>query len=389
MIFSSSTLLYAPAILALSIYMLVVRVKRYQRRDAIASHFKDRPLSSMTTKEAYNIMMQLQELEFPYAFRKSRKVALLKAGGIPTMTRVFVVTGQILTKNAPKRSVDTEILLREVHSQDRTSERYMQSVARMNFLHSRWRKAGKILDEDMLHTLGSGIVETFKIVAEQEWRDLTDVEKCALGVFHKNLGEDMQIPYHFLPSHETGWRDGLHFAEELVDWTISYESKAAMPNENSTRYVQIYIDFLHPGAKNFLRKSLALEIDEPMRSALTLELPGPLLRGFVYATRAIRKIVMRHLSLPRTSNQGTKMVQDLNTETGRYNFWTIYASQPWYVSKPSVDESFQPEGYELKTIGPLPQIGKGVEEMEMTMEFLRRNTLSQCPFSARNIAKAN
>jgi hypothetical protein len=37
----------------------------------------------MTTKEAYDIMTQLQELEFPYAFNKARVIALLKVRLIP------------------------------------------------------------------------------------------------------------------------------------------------------------------------------------------------------------------------------------------------------------------------------------------------------------------
>lgn len=62
------------------------------------------------------------------------------------MSKLFVVTGQNNRRNAGKRAVDTEILLREVQSKDRNSMRYMQAVARMNYLHSRYRQAGKILD---------------------------------------------------------------------------------------------------------------------------------------------------------------------------------------------------------------------------------------------------
>lgn len=106
----------------------------------------------MTTKEAHDIIAQLQLLEFPYAFNKARKIALLKvqhifisifitwgliikqAGGIPTMSKLFAGTGQNTRRNAGKRSVDTEVLLRESQSQPRDSERYAMAVARMNYL---------------------------------------------------------------------------------------------------------------------------------------------------------------------------------------------------------------------------------------------------------------
>lgn len=188
------------------------------------------------------------------------------------MSKLFAVTGQNNRKNAGKRAVDTEILLREVQSKDRQSTRYMQAVARMNYLHSRFRKAGKILDEDMLHTLGSAVVELFRVVDEEEWRTLSEVEKCAIGVFHKNLGEDMEIPYTLLPSSQVGWDNGLHFADELRDWTIQYESAVATPVPTNDQYVRVYVDSATskmPGmVTTLLRKIIGSDLDDTMRTSL-------------------------------------------------------------------------------------------------------------------------
>jgi hypothetical protein len=142
------------ALFALAAYATRVRFLRYRRKIAIEANFTSgkRSLSDMTTKEAHDIIAQLQLLEFPYAFNKARKIALLKvqhifisifitwgliikqAGGIPTMSKLFAVTGQNTRRNAGKRSVDTEVLLRESQSQPRDSERYAMAVARMNYL---------------------------------------------------------------------------------------------------------------------------------------------------------------------------------------------------------------------------------------------------------------
>lgn len=61
-------------------YLLLVRFLRYRCADKLKSEFGygKRALSTMTSQEASNIIKQLQELEFPYAFGKARKVALLK-----------------------------------------------------------------------------------------------------------------------------------------------------------------------------------------------------------------------------------------------------------------------------------------------------------------------
>lgn len=64
----------------LSLYAVVVRYFRYQRCTAIQSRFQPtrRPLSSMTVKEAHQIIRELRELEFPYSLHNAMKISLLK-----------------------------------------------------------------------------------------------------------------------------------------------------------------------------------------------------------------------------------------------------------------------------------------------------------------------
>ncbi|KAF3016514.1 hypothetical protein E8E14_011234 [Neopestalotiopsis sp. 37M] len=232
------------------------------------------------------------------------------------MSKLFAVTGQNTRKNAGKRAVDTEILIREVQSNSNDSQRYMKSIARMNYLHARYRQAGKILDDDLLHTLGTNVVEIFNIIEVSEWRQLSDVEKCAVGIFHKVLGEDMLIPYSSLPSGPDGWTDGLHFANDLYDWTIGYEQRVAKPVATGDQYVRVYVDgaaaALPRPFTTLLRKVLAFDLDETMRISL----------------------------------------------------------------------KYHPQGYDLQTIGPRPQEGKGMENMNATVEFLKMRNIDRCPFSA-------
>ncbi|KAF2194452.1 hypothetical protein K469DRAFT_686486 [Zopfia rhizophila CBS 207.26] len=307
----------------------------------------------MTTK--------LQEHEFPYACNKARKIALFKAGGIPIMLKLFAVTGQNNRKNAGKRAVDTEILLREAQSKDRKSICYTEAVARMIYLHARYRKAGKILDEDLLHTLESGIVESFRIMDNEEWRKLLDVEKYAIGIFHKNLVKDMDIPYTPLPSSRAGWEDGLHFVLELRDWTIQYEEVVAKPMATNDQY-----------------SLMAFGIDQKHSK------------------------VLHHLSLPRTSFLAVKAVdEDPNPVSGLYNF-SLTGFRPLYIkptfwtklgplallvkvvggrSPGTSGNKYHPQRYDLKNIGPKPQEGKGFEEMRATVEYFRARDSSECPFS--------
>lgn len=125
---------------------------------------------------------------------------------------------------------------------------------------------------DLLHTLGDGLAEIFNVVEREEWRDLSDVEQCAVGIFHKNLGEDMGIPFDPLPSNEAGWKDGLHFAVELRDWTIHYEEEVAKPTATNDQYVRVYVDsalLSLPGFfRSFVRQFLGFHLDDVMRTSL-------------------------------------------------------------------------------------------------------------------------
>jgi hypothetical protein len=61
-------------------YITLVGLLRYRRMAKIEAPFAPgkKDLSEMTVKEAHDILNQLQELEFPHAFSKARKIALLK-----------------------------------------------------------------------------------------------------------------------------------------------------------------------------------------------------------------------------------------------------------------------------------------------------------------------
>ncbi|KAF0328491.1 hypothetical protein GQ607_004287 [Colletotrichum asianum] len=338
----------------------------------------------MTIEEAQSIMNQLQELEFPRSMAKARQISLLKAGAIPTMSKLFLATGQNSRRNAGRRVVDTEILLREAQSKSRDSDRYATAVSRMNYLHNRCRRANKITDNDLLHTLGDSLISIFEVVNKDEWRKLTDAEKCAAGVFHKILGDDMKIPYDVLPSHNEGWRDGLHFANELTEWVVQYENEVARPSEATNHY------------------TLAADMNDIMMQSLNLESPGTVLSTALLAYRNVRKLYLRHLSLPRPTSSAVRLVDDaVNSQSKLYNFQRKVL-QPWYM-KPtfwstwgpaalllrslgakapgSQGDRYYPQGYDLMTIGPEPQKGKGIDEMTSDIETIKGRGVATCPFS--------
>lgn len=43
-------------------------------------------------------------------------------------------------------------------------------------------------------------------------------------------------------------------------------------------------------------------------------------------------------------------------------------------------DRYHPQGYDLKTIGPKPQEGKGLDEMDTMVEVIKSRGLTSCPF---------
>ena len=132
-----------------------------------------------------------------------------------------------------------------------------------------------------------------------------------------------------------------------------------------------------------------------------MEAPGPIFKSILELVTNSRKFVLRHLHLPRPSFRAVKLVDDdPNPISGLYNF-NHNNFQPWYV-KPSFwatwsplaifvrslggrapgtgGDRYHPLGYDLKTIGPKPQEGKGLDEMKIMVEFMGSRGIPGCPF---------
>ena len=114
----------------------------------------------------------------------------------------------------------------------------------MNYLHSRYRKTGKIKDSDLLFTLSLFALEPGRWVDRYEWRCLTDMELCACGTFWKSMGDAMMIPYTDLPSSEMGWRDGLHWLEEVREWSLEYEKRFMVPATTNKQLAESHLAVL-------------------------------------------------------------------------------------------------------------------------------------------------
>lgn len=153
-----------------------------------------------------------------------------------------------------------------------TSDRAITAIARTKFLHVGYRASGKIIEHDMLYTLSLFALEPIRFVDLFEWRSTSDLERCAIGTYWKYIGDVLGISYAKLPSGQTGFHDGLHFLDELGEWSRRYEEDNMKPSlvnkEVADRTMDVLVYPLPKSLKNFGIRIASCSMDERLREAM-------------------------------------------------------------------------------------------------------------------------
>ncbi|KAI1506412.1 hypothetical protein F5X99DRAFT_2126 [Biscogniauxia marginata] len=397
-------------------YLLLVRRLRYRRRDGWIRDFKrkygscDREsLCNMKIEDAWVILRDMTELEFPSLFSVSVFFALFKTYGIPTISKLLLATGQLASDTtASKRATDTGVLVAEFVLNGPDSARKMDSLARVNYLHDRYRKAGKITDEDMLYTLSLFALEPARWTDRHDWRRLTDLERCSLGTYWRDVGEAMEIPYDRLEPYMGPYNDGLGWLEAVDRWSVAYEENAMVPadsNEKVARGTLNVLLFNTPLAwRDFVMKLMSVLMETRLRTASRIAEPSEIHRVTMGALLALRRWAVRYTHLPRPAWLRSRFFEeDADPRTGKY-YAAQYVAHPWYVRPTPWSRwgfeaartrmwggilpgdhgaEYHPDGYRIAEIGPEPLKGKGEAEMEKIRAQLRERRAMQggCPMA--------
>ncbi|KIX95377.1 uncharacterized protein Z520_08894 [Fonsecaea multimorphosa CBS 102226] len=397
-----------PAIVA---YPFVCSALRFRRLKSLQAKYKygtpEHPsYEGMTVKEAHDILKAVSDLEFPSLFEKGLQFALFRTYGIPTISELLVKTTQLSTeKNVPKRYADTGVLLGDMYGGEPTSDRCIDGYARLNYLHGHYIKQGKISNDDMLYTLSLFLNQPVEWINRYEWRQLSDLEICAMGVFHKAMGDGMEISFEKLPSYSTGWKDGLHFYRELDTWAKQYEKDCMVPHqknyETAVQTRNLLLSMYPPFMKKVLTKVVSAPLDDRLRVAIMFDEAPPSYKSFFNGFMELRRLFLRYLALPKPTFMAKQMMTKEPDAKGR-RYYVTWDTAPVYV-KPTLwnrwgpgamvhlvlgiprpgDPGTYPEGFEISSTGPSAFVGKGSKEMEMTRERLKRERTGGCPFAVR------
>lgn len=401
---------YLYLLVCLSYLALVALFRNRHLRSTLIKHpYTARAsFASMTNEDAYQIQNDLSELEFPFTFEKSLQFALFRTYGIPTISKLLVQTSQLSEEStATKRYADTALLLAEFLEYHPTSTRSIEAIGRMNYIHSRYQKSGKILDNDLLYTLALFAGEPARWIDRYEWRKLEDFEKCAIGTFWKAIGDAMGIGYENLRGGGgggEGWTDGLQWLEEISEWSAKYEKKYMVPDRNNHKTAEQTIAILLYSIPGFVkgegRRIVSALMDDRLRTAMMLEKPSKFYFVLVSALFTVRKFVLRYLMLPRPQFLRVHNTTREPSQAGTYyvlnyvahpwyvkpNFWNRYvrAWQSWIMGLPvpgDEGDKYRPSGYKIPEVGPDSMKGQGADYMRASKERLVSERVKRCPFA--------
>ena len=346
------TLLGIATIVYLSVVQLL-RFRSFRKTTKTYSAYLHDPYS-LDYQTAHHIMRRVMLYETPFMYAFGTQWALLKTYTVASGTELLVQTRQLTSPSTVgKRAEDTSIILTEFLVGSIDSDRGSKALAKMNWLHRRY--GTKIKQPELLHTLAMFVLEPIRWLAKYEWRPLTELEKVAIFVYWKEIGNRMGIKN--IP-------DSL---EELEAWTEVYEETNVYFTENNKRCADATMGLFLRNVSMFLRgfaQHAAVSLfEEKSRLALGYEAPPRWIAGLIATFFQARKFAIRHLFLPRLHELDPLAKPDA---TGRL-FRDAWAFEPWYVKatvkirleawfwtkgKVVPGVQFRSEGFLVEELGP-------------------------------------
>ncbi|KAH8827264.1 hypothetical protein DL96DRAFT_1816269 [Flagelloscypha sp. PMI_526] len=411
--------IYVLVVVGVLLYLVLVRLLRHRRRDALDRHFSSilrREQREMTPEEAQRIINPVFAYEMPTLMGYSLAFALFKTYGIPTISRLLEKTGELGTEGGVgRRHIDTGLIIStsvicplqgafleerspslvippvsepETSNRDEDNMIYHVkdprsniAIARMNWIHSNY----KINNDDMIYTLSLFIIEPIRWTEKYGWRSLTPLEQEATFVLWKDIGNRMGIS------------DIPATLQALILWSEDYEARAMIPaRSNHAVANQTAAELIRNMGplKGFCQRVVHALLEPRVRIAIGYHAQPWWVHALLQSLLLGQKYFLRHFSLPRVK---PNVFSDINTpwrgpDTRLHP--SQYTNKPWYKAESTgllnpfywVDrfwvaigqhcempsEKFGSKGYSLPEVGPTRLVNLGHKEtLEGADQLLR------------------
>lgn len=258
-------------------------------------HYWQRRHDTMDPETAYvEIYRDLSQTEFWWDMVQALSFALFRTYAVPSIGELLDATGEF-TDRRQQRYDDTVLLLDAplVHGFDSPEGR--TAVQRINQMH----RAYDISNDDMRYVLSTFVVVPKRWIDDFGRRPLSEVELRASVNYYRALGRHMAI------------RDVPATYDEFAHLMDSYEAEHFAPSPGSRRVadalVELATTFYPRPLAGGVRRFVIGMLDEPLRTALGYDDPGPVVRHAARAALRARARVLRALP-PR---RRPKLARDL------------------------------------------------------------------------------
>jgi len=266
-------------ILVASLYFLIQRKRRFQRRQRHDSldAFKDRAV----------IMRNLITLEDPFLYRLGLELALFKTYSIPSISKVLHATQEFQCQ-CLKRYDDTDLILRTMIEDGIDTKRGKLALGRLNHIHGMF----SISNDDYLYTLAAFVLEPEKAFEAFGWRRFTKNEQEATFHWWSEVGTCMGITD--IPASLT----------DLEMFRDAYEVRAQKFSPTNNRVAEPTLDLLLkivPRRLKGVGKAAVMGILEPkLVASLGFDKTSmaKILACFIKAALRLRGLCIYFLALP-------------------------------------------------------------------------------------------
>jgi hypothetical protein len=213
----------------------------------------------------------------------------------------------------------------------------------------------------------------------------------------------MEISYSDLESFPK-WRDGLHWWEEMENWSRAYEVKCMVPHatnqETGVQTTELLLYDVPQIMRPAGRLAVSALMEDRLRTAMMAPEPSKPFMAAVLGLLKVRQLALRYLALPRPYIFRHKLIAEDANAHGRYNLvtyenepyyveanfrnrWGIQAWYKWATGRPipgDMTNKFKPEGYCIETCGPEMFQNKGMAEIDGMKSKMHAMGRGGCPF---------
>src|ERR1043166_2321990 len=211
-------------------------------------------------RDAQRIVYLDTVYEFPFDTTRSLELALFRAFGSPSVSRLLDETQEFALR-AQRRYDDTDLILSTIAEAGYDSDAGKRAIRRMNRLHRRF----DIANEDFLYVPSMFVYEPIRRNARLGWRRCVEQERLAPFYYWREVGRRMAI------------KDIPGTFEDFEHYNVEYERANVRFAESNARVARASRDMFlawFPGApKKIGAHAIAALMDDRLRDAIGFPRP--------------------------------------------------------------------------------------------------------------------